>query len=163
MLIQRGIVKNMNPAQVTKGLLTMLVAPMIAWEVGSTAINNMMGRNDKLELGKAVGAGLMQATAGIPVVRDVASAALLGYDYQVSPMVEPLKAGTTTMYNLEQSITGDKEDWSESDLLTALEATGFAFKLPTRAFTTAIDAYYKNNIGEINDPFAYISKPPRQK
>jgi hypothetical protein len=162
-LIQRGAVGDASVPDVILGLSTMMILPMIAWEVAGSVANTAIGREDDVDLGKATVSGVLQGAAGVPVVRDLVSSAIYGFDYEVSPMVRPIELATKIGAEAVKQATDEDEELTRRDVLNMIEAVGYAFKLPTRTLMNGIDAYYKNTEGEIDDPLAYLFKPPREE
>jgi hypothetical protein len=86
-----------------------------------------------------------QVAAGIPLVRDLATSALEGYSYEVTPLQQPVEEAATSAADLAKVVGLDQGQVSAKWLQHAIDTVGYATGLPAGQAGTA--AQYLWDIG----------------
>lgn len=137
-IVRRGLAGNMSVPKVASTLAYLAMAPTIAWYLGGVAWNQMTGRpQEEFDMEKLAKTAAVNATSGIPVLRDLASATVMGYDYRISPLADIGTEAKDTAIAMYELLIKDKE-WDDYDTVSSLELAGYVFNLPTRQMATTI-------------------------
>ncbi len=162
-IVRRGLAGNMSVPKVVGTLFYLAAAPAIAWKLGVTAWNAATGRPeeefDMKEMAKSIS---INTLSGIPVVRDVISAKVMGYDYRVTPVAdigEELGDTAEAVYNaLFSDVAFDKNDF-----ISSAELAGYILNLPTRQMITTTLGAKRILAGESDDLTELLDRPKYKK
>ena len=150
-LINRGLAGNMSLPKVISTLMFISAAPIASWEVISAMGRGASDREDKGEPVDRIlkGAGMM-ATSGLPVIRDVSAAALLGYDFKISPAADLGRALGDVGKGIVAAIDPD-EEWEAKHSFAAMESVFYLTHMPSRQAVTFIKGAQRINEGQTDD------------
>ncbi len=102
---------------------------------------------------------------GIPVVRDMISSYIMGYDYIGSPVVDfPIQAvrSMTKFGQYVRDTEGEKE-WGLYDMTPFVRTTGYFFGLPTSQLMTMVRGGHAALNDEDVNIFDILIKKPRER
>ena len=156
-MIERGLERKYGERSkfdIVRSWWWIVVAPaVLGFMLNERRIPNSPG-----ELAKEVAQYRLTA---LPFVRDLSSAALKGYDYQISPMAKGGKVFSDTIKHGEKFLEGEEEFGKFAG--SAFEASGYAFGIPTaQALITAQGIIDLNN-GYTTDLTRLLFRAPREE
>ncbi len=156
-MIERGLERKYGERSkfdIARTWWWIVVAPaVLGFMLNERRIPNSPG-----ELAKEVAQYRLSA---IPFVRDITSASLKGYDYQLSPVAKGGKVFSDTVKHGEGFISGEEEFGKFAG--SAFEASGYAFGIPTgQALVTAQGIIDLNN-GYTTDLTRLLFRAPKEE
>jgi hypothetical protein len=161
--ISKMLSAHMTPMQCAGTLAWLATAPVIAQQIAKYSWNALTGKEQEEEHAKEVVKGVaMSAIGGTPAVRDLGSALIQGYQYQISPLMMGLEE-TVDVGEAAKKIFDDDQELNQYDYESVTKLISYFTLMPSKQMITAVQGAVRLHEGETEDWSELIDRPPYEK
>lgn len=162
-VLNKGLSGHLTPAQVTGTLAWMCIAPVAAQQLAKGAFNTLTGREQEEEIAQDLTKGsASNFIAGIPGVRDLSSAIIMDYPYQITPMIHIPKSIVGTLGAAKKLVDEDVE-WTKYDAESIANFISSFTLVPSKSMITLVEGGLRLYEGESEDITELFVRPPYEK
>ena len=161
--ISKGLAGYMTPMQCAGTLAWLAIAPAIAQQVAKYGWNALTGREQEEEHAKELAKGVaMNVIGGTPGVRDLGSAIVRDYQYQISPLMMGFEE-TVDVSEAIKKIFDDDQELNQYDGESITKLISYFRLMPSKQMITAVNGAVRLYESETEDWSELIDRPPYEK